>query len=626
MQARRPIRWPARVGSSRGRRDVTRAMPSPVLAVLLVLAGAAGVLLLISGVILQAENGSSGHPWRTGLVVLLCVRFAGVVLAMGVGLWWWWRAPANPTGRLLYLAGVCDCVFMIGAGWPYTPWAVELKWAQFLVLPLVAMIVLGWPTGRPSRTIRRVIIGVTAGAVVIDLVSGVFWKSPYATEEWPNQPHAFFWQPVVFQLIDPIRELMFIAVPAIVGIVVLVRQRRAVPPAVRPLITPITVAGVLVAGSLVVRHVGFQMFRELIAPDGDNDLGTIRVLSLLGAFLCLAFVAVGVLIGASRRRRAVGVGKRQMVVDLRSATPVVSPSAAAGAVLGDPSAVVRYQRADGRWIGSSGDVLDAIPADRRLLPVVDEGSNVVAGLEVGAATPVPPLLADLAVSTIAAQSANERAAALADARRREVRERSRELVAAADAGRIALERNLHDGAQQLLVGLALTAGLQARREGPDEHTTGAPSPASAGLITHLNQVRSDILELIDSGTPAALSAGLAEALRSLAMISPISVSFHADGDLPVDDPLAVDLYLAVGEALTNAVKHSGANGITIVLAVDAETVRIVLRDNGIGGLSRVPHSLTRRVESFRGSVHVHGLGGHGTTVTITAWRTTGGRR
>jgi signal transduction histidine kinase len=296
-------------------------------------------------------------------------------------------------------------------------------------------------------------------------------------------------------------------------------------------------------------------------------------------------------------------------------------------VLGDPTAVVRYQRADGRWIGSAGGVLDATAADRRLLPVVDEMSNVVAGLEVDAATPVPPLLVDLAVSTIAAQSANERAAALADARRMEVRGRSRELVAAADAGRIALERNLHDGAQQLLVGLALTAGLQARQERKLlEDSTDRPSPAAAGLITHINQVRSDILELIDSGTPAALSAGLAGALRSLAVISPINASFTPDGDLPADDPLATGLYLAASEALTNAVKHSGATRITIVLAVDAETVRIGMRDNGIGGLRQVPHSLASRVDGFQGGVQVNELVGQGTTVTITAGRAIGGGR
>ena len=86
------------------------------------------------------------------------------------------------------------------------------------------------------------------------------------------------------------------------------------------------------------------------------------------------------------------------------------------------------------------------------------------------------------------------------------------------------------------------------------------------------------------------------------------------------------MYLAAGEALTNAVKHSGATGITIVLAVDADTVRIVLRDNGIGGLRQVPPSLSSRVDTFRGSVQVHGLVGQGTTVTITAGRAIGGGR
>ena len=87
--------------------------------------------------------------------------------------------------------------------------------------------------------------------------------------------------------------------------------------------------------------------------------------------------------------------------------------------------------------------------DRRLLPVVDDSGDLVAALEIDSSTPVPPLLADLAVSMIAARMANERTAALADTRRLEVTARSFHLVAAADAGRVALERNLHDGAQQL---------------------------------------------------------------------------------------------------------------------------------------------------------------------------------
>ncbi len=312
----------------------------------------------------------------------------------------------------------------------------------------------------------------------------------------------------MWELLDPIQAIVFSAIPAIAVIILLVRRRRAVPPAVRPLITPITVAGVVVAGSIVLLHFGYQVFGELI-PNIDGDISTVRLLILLGIYVNLGIVAVGVLIGATRRQRAVAVGTRQMVVDLRSATPVVSPSAAAATIVGDASAVVRYRRSDGRWIDSSGDVFSGASVDRRMLPVVDGDGQVVAGLEVAAATPVPPLLADLAISTIAARAANERATALADTRRFEVRSMSRDLVAAADAGRVGLERNLHDGAQQLLVGLALTASLQARHEGSSD----VPSTVVAELIGAINQVRVDILDLIDSGTPAALSAGLACALR-----------------------------------------------------------------------------------------------------------------
>ena len=115
-QPRPAVLSPARVGRSWGSHEATGTVPGPVLALVLVLAGLVGVLLLIPAVVLQRRTAVAGTPWRTGLIVLLCVRFAGIVLAMGVGLWWWWRAPANPTGRLLYLAGVCDCIFMIGAG------------------------------------------------------------------------------------------------------------------------------------------------------------------------------------------------------------------------------------------------------------------------------------------------------------------------------------------------------------------------------------------------------------------------------------------------------------------------------------------------------------------------------
>jgi signal transduction histidine kinase len=307
-----------------------------------------------------------------------------------------------------------------------------------------------------------------------------------------------------------------------------------------------------------------------------------------------------------------------MVVDLRTATPVVSPSAAAAAIVGDPTATVRYRAADGGWIDSSGAALSPLDSTRRLIPVPDGEGGDSAGLEVSDAAPVPPLLADLAVSTIAARAANERATALADARRRDVRARSRDLVAATDAGRVNLERNLHDGAQQLLVGLALTAGLRVRQAKPSDAAD--TSNSVADLINQIELVHREVLALVDSAAPAALSSGLAGALRSLAAVCPINSSVDTVGDVLPDDPLALGLYLAAGEVITNAVKHSGASMIEIVLQASPTGVGLLLRDNGIGGVADVPASVCSRIEKLAGTVRIESPVGQGTALRIDVSR------
>jgi signal transduction histidine kinase len=139
-------------------------------------------------------------------------------------------------------------------------------------------------------------------------------------------------------------------------------------------------------------------------------------------------------------------------------------------------------------------------------------------------------------------------------------------------------------------------------------------------------VRDDILELIDNSAPAALSSGLAGALRSLAAVCPIAVSFQAVGDLSAGDPLCLGLYLAVGEALTNAVKHSAASRVDLTLTVATDNARIRLQDNGIGGVTDVPQSISSRVRDLRGDARIESPPNQGTTVLITVPRPVGGVR
>ena len=573
-------------------------------------------VLLVVDVVRSVPFFPRGGPWTADLVVLVGTFWISVVLALGVGWWWWWRAPANPTGRLLYAAGACHGLWLIGWCWPYSSWAKLLGWFGPATVLVLALVVFGWPTGRPSRRVTATVIAVIGCSSVIGVVAGVFNRSAIPSVQWPDPPYALWSVPTVWFVLDPLRGLGFYALPAAVSVIWLVRRRRAVPPAVRPLLTPITVAGVFTAGSLAVEYTGLYLFP--VEEGVSWARGWTGTALMWGDYFLPGFIAIGVLVAGHRRRRAVAIGRRRMQVDLRSATPIVTPTAAAAAIIGDPTVTVRYLRSDGSWVDSAGLPLDQPAEDRRLLPVVDAAGEVVAGVDVDGSRTVPQLLADLAVSSIALRAANERAAALADSRRQEVKQRSRELVTATDRGRIDLERNLHDGAQQLLVGLALTVGLRARTTGSD---TGAPADGDFDeIVRQVRQVRQEVLSLVDSTVPAALNLGLAGALRLLAAGYPMSATLRADGDVPAHDPVASGLYLAAGELVTNAAKHSTATRIDIGLAVGPGEVWLTVRDNGIGGVPAVPPGVAGRVRTMNGHAVIDSPEGVGTTVQIRITR------
>ncbi|RMB62168.1 sensor histidine kinase [Tessaracoccus antarcticus] len=564
-----------------------------------------GVALAAAGGTLAERNWMHGAAWDGYTAALVIVSCLGGALGLGVGWWWWWRAPANPTGCMLYLAAASEWLWTIAYCWPGSRWVSELTWVEVFTEPLLAIIVMSWPTGRPSRRLVRTVTWWTVTGAVLVFVGQVFSRRPDPSTIWPEPFEAVFDVPAVFRVIDPIQALATQALPAAIVLVVLVRRRRAVPPAVRPLITPITTSGVLVCGSLLIVHIGWQVFGSLIFGSGPSTtLWTF--LSLVGIYFEVGFVALGVLVGGRRRRRAVSMGGQHREVDLRSAPAVLTPSAAAVATTGDPTALVRYRRSNGTWIDAAGAPLPEVTADRRLLPVLDESGSTTAALEIDSSTALSPLLADLAITMIAARSANERATAVADARRADVRSRSRELVAATDSGRRQLERDLHDGAQQLLVGLALVAGLSARRG----------APGADAIIDQIGEVRREILALVDHATPAALAHGLAGALRALAAVCPIPVLVEAGGDLAADDPLALTLYLASGEAITNAVKHSGANLIRVHLVIQAAEVHLRVSDDGIGDVAEVPPSIASRLSGVDGSVHMTSPPERGTVLDI----------
>jgi signal transduction histidine kinase len=192
------------------------------------------------------------------------------------------------------------------------------------------------------------------------------------------------------------------------------------------------------------------------------------------------------------------------------------------------------------------------------------------------------------------------------------------VVAAGDQSRRRIERNLHDGAQQRLVSLALEL-REAEAGVPDEqhelrNRLAATARGVAGVLEDLQEISRGI-------HPAILSeGGLGPALRTLARRSPIPVELDLETDRRLPENVEVAAYFVTSEALANAAKHSQASVIHVDLRARDGTVRLAIRDDGLGGAEPGHGSgligLIDRVEAIGGSLHLESPAGSGTSLVV----------
>jgi signal transduction histidine kinase len=209
------------------------------------------------------------------------------------------------------------------------------------------------------------------------------------------------------------------------------------------------------------------------------------------------------------------------------------------------------------------------------------------------------------------------AMALANAEAREQLAASRaRVVIAGDAERRRLERNLHDGAQQRLVGLALGLRL-ADRQIDDE-----PAAAHAALERagdELAQALADLRELARGLHPAVLTDhGLEPAIRALAGRAPVPVEITFDADERPAESVEVAAYYVIAESLTNIAKYAAATHARVEVRALGDRWLIEIADDGVGGADHRTGSgligLGDRVAALGGRLHVDSPPGHGTTV------------
>jgi signal transduction histidine kinase len=182
-----------------------------------------------------------------------------------------------------------------------------------------------------------------------------------------------------------------------------------------------------------------------------------------------------------------------------------------------------------------------------------------------------------------------------------------------------LERDLHDGAQQRLVSLALTLRMAREKLGPDAGEAGHLLDRSR---QELDEALKEIRELARGIHPTVLSVrGLGAAVEALAHRAPLPVEL---GELPAQRlPEQVELaaYFVVSEALTNVAKHASATQASVTMTRSNGSLAVEISDDGVGGadsdLGTGLRGLTDRLAAIDGRLNVDSPPGRGTIVSAS---------
>ncbi|MFC0429849.1 sensor histidine kinase [Kutzneria buriramensis] len=191
-----------------------------------------------------------------------------------------------------------------------------------------------------------------------------------------------------------------------------------------------------------------------------------------------------------------------------------------------------------------------------------------------------------------------------------------DVIAAADAERRRIERDLHDGAQQRLVSLAMNLGM-ARLDLDDvpDHARRAIEEAHEEAKQALTELR----DLVRGLYPAVLDErGLDAALSGISARSPVPVTLTVDLSGRASRTTEAVAYFVVSEALANVAKHSGASRVDVRVSRRDNMITVVVADDGRGGAEVAGAGLlglAQRVGSIDGTLHVESPVGGPTVLT-----------
>ena len=568
---------------------------------------ALGVAGVVAGAAASLGTANSVHTDYRGLWIAGSTAITWGFL--GAGLFTWARRPDNSVGPLMvgvaYAWVLSDLVF---ANDPLL-FSIGSAFSQLFIAVTIHLLLV-FPTGRFEGRLERLTAAGAYFAAGVLYVGAWVFAAPdsFDCAECPTNELLIADNRELAEALEVAVHVAFAAV-ALGGVLSLARRWLRATPVQRTALAAVAFAGVallilIFAATTVVPLTG-----------NDPTVATVISLAAVVPFGLVPYVFLGSMFRARILR---GGAFHDLVARLSAAPERGELRDALAKALGDPSLELAY------WVPEAGEYVDLEgnpvslengDSDRAVTEVRRE-DRLVAALEHDSSLLDDPALVHGVGAAAALALENERLEAELHVKVEELRSSRARLMRETAAERRRLERNLHDGAQQRLVSLALDLRLAERRVEED------PGVARELLQTAGSELESALAELRELARgihPAVLSdRGLDAALATLAQRVPV----HVDLETAVEErlPEAVELaaYFVVAEALTNVARYADASRATIRARRENDRVVVEVSDDGAGGADPSKgtglQGLADRLAALDGKLEVRSREGEGTVL------------
>ena len=577
---------------------IRRSAGSPWLTLLL--AVGAPVLGVIAYRV-QVQN-HSPHTWAMAQVVVgLTFTLAGLVA--------WLRRPANRVGPLMVATGLAYMARQLRYSHSEQLFTFFFL-AGDLAYAFAGHAILAYPSGRVGGRGPRWLVRAGYATVVLFPLAVVLLHGERTTllEMEPFPPRS------VLALGDRGHEALLVQKAEIVVLfgvlatlliaVIAGRLRRSTRRA-RRVLTPLLLAAVALALRAVYECAHTFVNRQ---PLAYPYLFWWQV----AAFIALPLALLAGILRARLARANVG----GLVVELeRSPATPANVQASLRSALADPNLELLFWLPEGeRLVDTAGRTVAPPEASvERATTRLEHDGESIGLLSYDASLAEEPELIGAAAAAARLALENARLHAEARAQLHEVRESRRRIASAADEERRRIERNLHDGAQQRLLALALR--LTAARDGDSN-----VDQLLASSVDELQGTIDELRMLARGLHPTVLvEFGLAGALE--AFVSRCSVPTTVDvSDRRFPAEVESAAYFVACESMNNVVKHARATRASIALRPDAANLLLEIDDDGIGGARPSEGSglqgMRDRVEALGGRLRVESPAGRGTRIVV----------